>query len=135
MAAMWVEWRPCACSANPCDRQIQFGKMLHEVVADLKAALAPVNIEPALKVTQGASTSKGATGSDELLIDGKSVLDWLCVNRLGIVACPECTGSHHQSFEFEGSTFDEPARDQILLAGLSSATSALDRLGLLRITR
>jgi hypothetical protein len=128
MTPLHIVWQRLVDSrGQTCNRCGDTYEALQSAVTKLKAALAPLGLEPVLetKVINEELFKGEPSESNRIWIEGRPMEEWLDATVGASRCCSVCGESECRTIEVEGAVFEAVPEELILKAALIAATRAL----------
>ena len=129
MKSLPIVWqRLVNTQGHTCPRCHGTGEEVVRAVERLKAALAPLGVEPVLKTVEldeGAFQAEPSE-SNRIWIGGKPLEEWLDGQAGSSRCCNECCDNDCRTVEVGGKSYEVIPEDLLVRAGVIAGTRMLD---------
>ncbi|HET7725108.1 MAG TPA: DUF2703 domain-containing protein [Propionibacteriaceae bacterium] len=127
MKELTVRWQRLVDGGETCPRCGETGEELHRAVAALTASFAPLGISVRLEETAISTDEfeQAPLESNRILLDGRSVEDWLGGGTGQSVCCDVCGPHDCRTVTVDGVDYEAVPADLVVRAGLLAAASLL----------
>lgn len=129
MKTLTILWqRLVDASGSTCPRCEGTGQSVEQAVARLKAALAPLGVEPRLEMREMAPEAFKARPleSNRIWIDGQALESWLDGTAGASRCCDACGDAECRTLEVDGAIYEAIPESLLVRAGLIAASRLLD---------
>lgn len=129
MRTLPIVWqRLVGTQGTTCPRCRGTGEEVRRAVTQLRTALEPLGIEPVLEEREidQAAFLQDPLQSNQVLISGKPLDDWLNGHTGSSRCCNECGDRECRTLEVEGQTYETIPQDLVVRAGLIAAAHLPD---------
>ena len=127
MKTMTIRWQRLVDSGRTCPRCGDTAQEVRQAAAALTAALAPLGIAVHLEegVIEPAEFERAPLESNRILIDGRSLEEWLGGDTGQSPCCEVCGPNDCRTVTVDGTSYDVIPADLVIRAGLLAATAHL----------
>lgn len=129
MKTLSIVWqRLVDASGSTCPRCEGTGNSVERAVERLKAALAPLGVEPRLETRELAADAFKARPleSNRIWIAGEPLEAWLNGTTGASSCCDACGDAECRTLEVDGTTYEAIPESLLVRAGLIAASRLLD---------
>ncbi|WP_205527625.1 DUF2703 domain-containing protein [Halomonas sp. JS92-SW72] len=122
-----ILWQRLVSGGETCDRCRATQREVEQAVETLKAALAPLGLEPLLEIREldEATFRADPLASNRIWIAGRPMEEWLDADVGRSPCCSVCGDEACRTVEVEGVTYETIPESLLLRAALIAAASGL----------
>jgi hypothetical protein len=123
MRSLPILWQRLVSDGRTCDRCRSTQAALHDALATLEKALAPLGLRPELesKVLDAKDFAADPLASNRIWIAGRPLEDWLGAGVGTSPCCTVCGDRPCRTLELEGRSCDAVPADAVVKAALLAA--------------
>lgn len=128
MRPLEIRWQRLVADGRTCDRCGSTGREVERAVATLRAALAPLGIEPVLETVElDDSTFRARPSlSNEIWVNGRLLDDWLSATTGSSTCCSVCGDAPCRTVQIGEKVFETIPERLLVRAGLLAAAAMLE---------